>query len=120
MPEKNQFIVAGKKYRARAMPEETRRDVMRWVAPAFEAIVDTQGSKEGAVMSALGSVQPEIFNHLHDALMSRLARHCALGWRKIWNQENRSFAFADIDRDAEAQLFLRSLTIETAEYCVGK
>jgi hypothetical protein len=53
---KNEFTLAGKKYRARPMTEETRRDVMRWVAPAYEAIIDAQGSKTSTMLRALGSL----------------------------------------------------------------
>jgi hypothetical protein len=110
----NEFTLAGKKYRARPMPDETRRDVMRWVAPAYEALLDAQGSKPSTMLRALGSLPPEIFNHLHDAVLSHITRRSALGWRRIWNAGK--FAFSDIDTGIEAQLFLSALTFETQEY----
>jgi hypothetical protein len=111
---KNEFTLAGKKYRARPMSEDMRRDVMRWVSPAFEALLDAQGSKTSTILRALGYLEPTEFDALRETVLSHITRRCALGWRRIWNAGK--FAFSDIGTDAEAQLFLRALTFETQEY----
>jgi hypothetical protein len=110
----NEFVINGKRYRARPMPDETRRDLMRWAAPAFEAVLDTQGSKTSTILRALGSLQPAEFDALRETVLSHITRRCALGWRRIRNAGK--FAFSDIDTVIEAQLFLRALTLETQKF----